>query len=554
MNYIRLLELPVIRRNNKNEAVLIEFRILHHLEFLIRNCIYKLGEEWSHTIICGNLNYEYINNIINSMNRDIKIIKIDVDNLTQLSYNSMLLTKNFWDNFIGEKILIYQEDSCIFKTNINDFMMWDYIGAPWPDNYHINKHNVGNGGFSLRSKSIMLKCLDYIDDNFELSYTVRNYMKENNLILIPEDVFFTLVMEKYLLGTISDDKTAMMFSSESFNSDSLGGHQFWLNNPNWKTKMYTNIIKQLKSTFNGSTEHRGGWNTILSTAKENDFFNEYSQIEFYDIVEKNFIWDNNVDEKMKWIGVIHCTNQTPPYLNIINISQFFNKDSLFLRNIHNCLGLITLAPNVYDFMHNELLKLNINVNLHLLKHPINNDENIPKFNYESFVNNSDKKIIQIGQQLRKMTSIYLLETEFNKLWLTGTKNFTKIQDLFDKEKKYLNLNNININDVEFKYIQSFEEYDELMSKNIIFVDLFDTAANNVVLECIIRATPLLITKLPGAIFYLGEDYPMYFDSLQEISGLLTKENIIKTHNYLKKIKIPSNDEFIGSIVNIIHKN
>jgi hypothetical protein len=153
-----------------------------------------------------------------------------------------------------------------------------------------------------------------------------------------------------------------------------------------------------------------------------------------------------------------------------------------------------------------------------------------------------------------MTSIYLLETEFNKLWLTGTKNFTKIQDLFDKEKKYLNLNNININDVEFKYIQSFEEYDELMSKNLIFVDLFDTAANNVVLECIIRATPLLITKLPGAIFYLGEDYPMYFDSLQEISGLLTKENIIKTHNYLKKIKIPSNDEFIGSIVNIIHKN
>jgi hypothetical protein len=106
LDYIRLLELPVIKRNNKNEAVLIEFRILHHLEFLIRNCIYKLGEEWSHTIVCGNLNYEYINNIINSMNRDIKIIKIDVDNLTQLSYNSMLLTKNFWNNFIGEKILI----------------------------------------------------------------------------------------------------------------------------------------------------------------------------------------------------------------------------------------------------------------------------------------------------------------------------------------------------------------------------------------------------------------------------------------------------------------
>ena len=151
--------------------------------------------------------------------------------------------------------------------------------------------------------------------------------------------------------------------------------------------------------------------------------------------------------------------------------------------------------------------------------------------------------------------IYLINCEqINKLWLTGKKNFTKIQDLFDKEKEYLNLDNININDVEFKYIESFEEYDEIICKNIIFIDLFDTAANNVVAECIIRATPLLITKLPGAIYYLGEDYPMYFDSLQEISGLLTKENIIKTHNYLKKIKIPSNDEFIRNIVNIFYKN
>ena len=124
------------------------------------------------------------------------------------------------------------------------------------------------------------------------------------------------------------------------------------------------------------------------------------------------------------------------------------------------------------------------------------------------------------------------------MWLTGTKNFKKINHLFDDEKKYLNIKNIDINSVPFKYTDSFKEYDELLDKNIILIDLFDTAANNVVLECIIRATPLLIPKLPGSVFYLGENYPMFFNNLDEIPLLLTDVNIIKIYKikYLINIK------------------
>jgi hypothetical protein len=554
LKYIRLLELPFISFENKFEAVLIEFRIFPHLEFLVRNCIYKLGDKWSHTIVCGNKNYKFIKNIVELINKNIKIIKLNYDFVSHNMYSyNLLMTKEFWNNFIGDKILIYQEDSCIFKSNIDDFIKWDYIGAPWPKEYNINLHSVGNGGFSLRSKSIMIKCLDYLNYNLELSVTVKNYMKQNNLITIPEDVFFTLTMEKYSLGTIADFDTSLKFSSESFNSDSLGGHQFWMNNPDWKNIMYKNIVKQIKPEYTLNLEHRGGWSSIIDYAVKNNVYNNQSDIIFYDIIEKNFIWDNNVDKNLKWLGVIHCTDKTPPYLDIVNINRLFDENSKFINNIHNCIGLITLAPNVYNFIYNKLVNLNIRVNVYLFKHPIDNDISIPKFSYDKFLKNKNKTIIQIGQQLRKITSIYLIKTSYKKLWLTGTKNFNKINKLFDNEIKYLNIKNININSVPYKYTETFKEYDELIDKNIIFIDLFDTAANNVVLECIIRTTPLLLPRLPGSVYYLGEDYPMYFNSLDEIPLLLTENNIIKTHNYLKNVKVPNIKEFIGEIVNILQK-
>ena len=51
--------------------------------------------------------------------------------------NSM--NEDFWNLFASKKILIHQEDSIIFKNNINDFLKYDYIGAPWPNSRRWNK-------------------------------------------------------------------------------------------------------------------------------------------------------------------------------------------------------------------------------------------------------------------------------------------------------------------------------------------------------------------------------------------------------------------------------
>ncbi len=75
VSLMRILTLPSIPKNSVYEAVFIEYRCFPHVEFLIRNAIYKLGEYWSHTIVCGTKNYQYISKIIGKISSNIRIIK-----------------------------------------------------------------------------------------------------------------------------------------------------------------------------------------------------------------------------------------------------------------------------------------------------------------------------------------------------------------------------------------------------------------------------------------------------------------------------------------------
>lgn len=244
LDYMRNVTLPNIILNQKYEAVLIEYRMFPHLEFLIRNMISKLGCDWSHTVVCGNLNYEYMLSICMSISPNIHVIRTDYDNLNQSTYSKFMASVEFWNMFHGEKILIYQEDSIILKDNINDFICWDYIGAPWPKHQNDNMNCVGNGGFSLRTKQCMLDVINTVSiENTIYNSSTLEYMKYGNMTIGPEDVYFSLNMIRYKLGKVADYESASLFSSESiYNKDSLGGHNFWLSNKMWKQSLYDNVI------------------------------------------------------------------------------------------------------------------------------------------------------------------------------------------------------------------------------------------------------------------------------------------------------------------------
>jgi hypothetical protein len=561
LNYIRNIDLLEFSENSHYESVLIEFRCLPHLEFLIRNTIIKLGEKWSHTIICGQLNYEFIVNMCLNISNKIKVIKTNFDNLFPSDYSRFLSSLNFWDLINGEKILIYQEDTCIFKNNIDDFLHWDYIGAPWFENQNDNNKGIGNGGLSLRSKSIMKKIIEskgIMETKYNLSTLI--YIKNTNSSVPPEDVYFTKNMEDLNIGLLADRESAFNFSTESLlNKDSFGGHQFWLNDPNWKERIYENVVIQLKPEYEiyiNDVSHRGGWKDILNSIEKNNMFNKTSKIHFYDTVEIFFLIKDYICIEDDWCGIIHWTPNVPKYLNYLDLEIMFEKEN-FIKSLRSCIFLISLSNHLTKYLKRKLIELKVIIPVYTLKHPVD-IENIILFDYNNYVINNSKKLIQVGQQLRKVTSIYLLNltgfTGFEKIWLTGTKHFQHCDFLIENECKYLNIDQNTLDkNVKMYYTNTFEEYDELLSKNIVFVDLFDAAANNTVLECIIRNTPIIINKIEPVVEYLGEDYPLYFEKLEEVPLLLHNSiKILEAHNYLCKMdkRDLSIDYFVKNLINI----
>ena len=534
INHIRLIELPQIKVGLEKEAVLIEYRCFPHLEFLIRNTILKLGEEWSHTIICGTNNYYFIKLMCEKISSNIKIILTEFKNLNQSTYSQFLTTEEFWNNFIGEKILLYQEDSCLFKKNINDFLEWDYIGAPWPLTQNDTENSVGNGGFSLRSKKCMLEVIKTISlEKTIFNSSTLDYMKNSKMSNGPEDVYFSLNMQVYNIGKVANFSTAFNFSSESiYNPNSLGGHNFWIQDKDWRTRITNELIIPVIPFYNLLYDHRGGWSTILNSLINNKFFCKISEFNFYDMMEYNFLWEKTGVSRNNWAGIFHITPDVPLHKDICNVDNIF-KEEKFLISLKKCKYFICLSNYLKKHIEKNLKKINYSIPVYSIKHPVQDVE--LKFDLNKFINNSKKKLIQIGQQLRIMSSIYLLRIDnYEKIWLTLNKNISYTKEILEKELKYLNIN-INFNDVNMFYTNTFEEYDWYLSENIVFINLFNASANNTILECIIRNTPIIINKLPAVVEYLGEDYPLYFKKLDEVNNLLSNDNIELAHNYLKNM-------------------
>jgi hypothetical protein len=355
MNYfMKYVNLPKIKKDSLYETVLIEFRDFPHIEFILRNTILKLGSEWSHTVICGNLNYNLVENFCKTISANINVIKINVDNMTQSEYSKFLTTLEFWNLLKGEKILIYQEDSIIFKNNIGDFLDYDFIGAPFLKNSDDTPNSVGNGGLSLRSKSKMIEIIKRIsptDCNYNSS-TVK-YMNFVNLQFPPEDVYFSKCMQETTIGIVANWDAAFNFSSESvFNPNSLGGHKFWISNNQWKTHMKQKFnFKNYKpksdiDKFLKYNKKPWGFNLNKKTANAFDidlyFFCKVNNIKYV-----NNIYAINYINKIALDGFIYHPKQLTNIFPKIIFYKFL--DNIYIVNNNNVL---TVQEFVLKYLYN----------------------------------------------------------------------------------------------------------------------------------------------------------------------------------------------------------
>lgn len=228
----RQISLPRVPANSDNYSVFIEFRKMSHAEVLIRNCIWRMGRGWGHIVITGTENYSYYQTLCREIDPNIRVIQYPSDNLTHNEYNNLLQTTTFWESLPGEKLLIYQSDSFIFKPFDTEFLAWDFIGAP------IHGDIALNGGLSLRTRQMMIDALNIDDQNEEFNPHINRYKMRKQLDKYPEDVVFSHKLA-HGLGKLAPFEHAERFSSDLIWNDlSFGMHCMWNGNKNW----HRNII------------------------------------------------------------------------------------------------------------------------------------------------------------------------------------------------------------------------------------------------------------------------------------------------------------------------
>ena len=91
------------------------------------------------------------------------------------------------------------------------------------------------------------------------------------------------------------------------------------------------------------------------------------------------------------------------------------------------------------------------------------------------------------------------------------------------------------NDVQVLSYLDNNDYDELLNKNIVFINLVDASAVNTVIECVVRNTPIIVNKLPALVEILGDKYPLFYDNVDDVNFLLDMTHLENGYNYLKKL-------------------
>ena len=205
-------------QNTPFTAVIVEPRKHSCLEYVLNNFNEGLDNRWQFLIIHGNDNMEFVKNIVDKLTtRKIILKNLNVGDYSAQEYNLLFYDKDFYDLIPTEIFLVFQTDALICLQNkhyINDFLQYDYVGAPWGD------RNVGNGGLSLRRKTKMLEILEKGKD-LKLQSNGEHWN---------EDIFFSIKSQSIpdLFVYKPDFEKAKTFSVETvLHLNSFGTHSGW---------------------------------------------------------------------------------------------------------------------------------------------------------------------------------------------------------------------------------------------------------------------------------------------------------------------------------------
>ena len=237
---------------------------------------------------------------------------------------------------------------------------------------------------------------------------------------------------------------------------------------------------------------------------------------------------NNVHKKIIQVGA--WMRDTKAIFNLSLLKEDESKVKL-----HKTLLIGKKMETYYDLSDynedNEDIKIKTNSNIHT---EMDTETNISNKKRPSKIFNLFKKDNNKSKHNKKPHDLYHDTDTSNHIDLTISENnhiSHKSNISRDKKDRRITISK----DVEIiKHLEN-NDYDKLLESNVVFIKLFGASAVNTVIECIVRNTPIIVNKLPAIVEILGETYPLYYNTLEEATDIITMKNIDKAYHYLKRM-------------------
>lgn len=302
--------------------------------------------------------------------------------------------------------------------------------------------------------------------------------------------------------------------------------------------------------------HRWGWNGVCELISKH-FHDENADIMLDSMIEHTFKVGRHKEMdfrcfphmKQKWVSIFHspCTSlgATASGWEQNILTLYANEH--YRAFMENCIGMITLSKNYALKTKAAFEALDIDTPIGFVHHP--SAECSVKFEMKNF----RRQVIHTGFWMRNFDSFYRLKTKHKKILLQGPGSYG--EEEYYLSKKDLQTRHLqNCDHLKKSYLPN-DEYDKIMSESVVFLDLHDAVANNVVVECISRQTPLLINPLDSVVEYLGKDYPFYYYSLDEAAEKLEDDNLIQeTSEYLQsRQSLVDKSKFVKDLGRILNQ-
>ncbi|MCM2370252.1 hypothetical protein [Aporhodopirellula aestuarii] len=285
--------------------------------------------------------------------------------------------------------------------------------------------------------------------------------------------------------------------------------------------------------------HRSGWRDVQSAVLER-LTHPHASCEFYGELEDALFQTKPFESP--WIGVAHQTFHAPAHIPTMyggrsDLDFLLHQHPNLRLSLPHCRGLFTNSEHVA-----AQLRKHVSVPVQTLQLPTALD--VAQFSLERFAATRQKTIVQLGNWLRRFYPIYDLPVKgYRRIWLAGGdfrhKHALKCEGVRRRRFAYVRCP---------KHITD-QAYDDLLTCSIAVVGLWEANCNNSIVECIARATPVLTNPLPAVKEYLGEDYPFYFQTLDEAAHKLQDDRLIReTTAYLQERR-----KHLWSIDRFIHE-